>query len=88
MQKDTNGHGNIVCRLDGHIKNIKGSLQNCPSGFSADHDQWGNPVCFDNQIMAYNLSNGCPNNLQKSWHSSGRETCLDFSGQPVVELID
>jgi hypothetical protein len=88
MQKDTYGYGNIACKLDGHIKTIQGSLSSCPQGFTKDHDKWNNPVCFDGQIMAYDLSNGCPKNLTASWDAFGHAICLGFSGQPVVALVD
>lgn len=88
MQKESYGYGNIVCTIKGRIKTIQGSLYNCPQGFTKDYDQWNNLVCSDNHITAYDLSNGCPKNLTASWDQFGHTTCVGFSGQPVVALVE
>ncbi len=88
MQEDSDGLGNVVCLVNGQIRTIQGSLSNCPKGFTKDQDRWNNPVCFDGSVMAYDLSNGCPNNLSTAWDAFGRSTCLSFSGHPVLALVD
>ncbi len=59
----------------------------CPAGFSITQDKYGNAVCSDGKINAYDLSRGCPTPLTPHWDSYGRNTCEDQNGQPVTELI-
>ncbi len=89
MQSNSYGFGNNVCvSSNNEVKSIKGSLQNCPKGFTIDIDQWNNTVCSDGSITAYDLTKGCPNNFTQSWDSFGRLTCLDFNHHTALELVD
>ncbi len=84
----TYGFGNQACMAGGTVKILAGSLQHCPAGFSISQDDWGNAVCFDGKILAYDLSSGCPSGLRAGWDQFGRTECIDSDGNTVVELIE
>lgn len=55
----TYGYGNNACADDeGHIRQIHGSLDQCPEGFMRSQDKYGNDICSDGNIEAYDVSGG------------------------------
>jgi len=83
----TDRYGNEICADSGELRYIIGSLNACPTGFISAQDDTGNPVCTDSLIDAYDLSDGCPAPLVPHWDKSGRDTCENDRGRPVIELI-
>jgi len=80
------GFGNAACLSGQQVRQVAGSLRRCPSGFHASQDEYGNAVCSDGRINAYDLSAGCPTGLSASWDAYGRTVCLDGNNGIVVEL--
>lgn len=88
MSNESYGFGNSVCVLNGDISQIKGRLNDCPSGFKKSTDGYGNPVCSDGNIQAYKLSSGCPNGSREFWNEYGSKTCVDLDDHVLIELVD
>lgn len=81
-------YGNYICLGDkGQMTAIVGSLKNCPTSYYPNTDRYGNNYCGDdNDMHAYDLSNGCLSFMMLGTDKFGNELCT-LNGKPVVALI-
>lgn len=84
----TDKWGNELCLAgDGSVFSVVGSLRDCPAGYDSDMDKYGNDVCQNEQVMAYDLSNGCLAFMNENYDMFGNKVCQFANGKNVTQLI-
>ncbi len=76
--------GSKACYQADQVMQVEGSLANCPAGFMRSSDQWGNGVCTDGKITAYEA---CQPPFFETVNQYGQPTCVDVQNNPIIELI-
>jgi hypothetical protein len=75
--------GSKVCYQDGAVLFIEGSLSHCPAGFIRSSDPWGNGVCTDGKINAYE---SCRSPFIETVDRYGQPVCVDNDNNPIIML--
>lgn len=77
-----------ACQDSSGVTVIKGSLTNCPGAMVLSADSYGNKVCRDGAMVAYDIKSGCPQPFTSGWSQHNRPICIGLDGVAVASLVD